>query len=756
MRRRIGRIIRSRRLWLGMLGAVMLSIAGLAAWLLPDLPDLNRLDDGLKRPSTRIFDRHGALLYEILPPEQGRNTPISLQDIPHHCQQAVIATEDAGFYTHPGVDAAGVLRALWINLRGGDVLAGGSTITQQVARMVFLDATDRSLKRKLQEMLLALRLETAYSKDEVLALYLNQAYFGTQAYGIEAAARAYFAKPAAQLSLSQCALLAGLLQAPALYDPRLNPDAARERQGVTLRLMFERGIITAPEAARALDEPWALASVPFPIRAPHFVMMVWAQLQRDYPDNLYGLDVYTTLDLGWQESAERIVNQQLGRLNDPNRPDRPPANADSAALVALHPRTGEVLALLGSPDYFDARISGAVNAALALRQPGSTLKPFTYALTMSPTRPTPWTGATLIHDVATAFTTGRGELYVPNNYGGAEHGWVTLREALASSYNIPAVVALESVGVPALVELASRAGMTSLAENPYLDLAVTLGGGEVRLLSLTQAYAIFANGGYRIDPVLIRQIETRDGTRLYRYAPHPPSERLIDARVAWMITDILGDEEARTPAFGRGSPLNLGRPAAAKTGTTTDARDNWVVGYTPSVVVGVWVGNPDNRPMIAATGISGAGPIWHHFMQQILAGTPVEVFSRPEGLTRLPACQNPDCTSRRPEWAIDGTQPLVLVADSSSDGTPRIQSPFDGGVYQINAATPRQTQRLRLEVNVPASVGVDWVLNGQVIASGPRTWWPLEAGDYQLFARLTETDGRTHQSAPIQFSVIAP
>ncbi|MCU0464996.1 MAG: PBP1A family penicillin-binding protein [Anaerolineae bacterium] len=755
------RVLRSRRFWLGLVGLLVAIVVGLALWLLPDLPDLNQLGDGLKRPSTRIFDRHGALLYEILSPTEGRNTPVAIADIPPHCRAAVIATEDANFYTHPGVDPVGVLRALWINLRGGEVVAGGSTITQQTARMVFLDPLDRSLKRKLQEMILAVRLETAYSKDEVLALYLNQAYFGSLAYGIEAAARAYFGKSASALSVAECALLAGVLQAPALYDPLTNPDAARERQGVALRLMFERGDLTAAEAARALDEPLAFAAAPFPIQAPHFVMAVWTQLARDYPDRLYrdGLDVYTTLDLSWQQAAERVARQQLFFLNDPNQTERTPVGADSAALVALDPHTGEVLAMLGSPNYFDADISGAVNGTLALRQPGSTLKPFTYAAAMDPDRPNPWTAATITQDVVTAFTTRKGELYVPTNFGNVEHGPVTVREALASSYNIPAVAALEAVGVRSMVDLAARAGMTSLWDNPDLDLAVTLGGGEVRLLDLTQAYAVFANGGYRVAPVMITRVAVRGQETLYEWTPPALTERLIDPRVGWLITDMLADDVARTNGFGRGSLLNIGRPAAAKTGTTTDSRDNWVVGYTPSVVVGVWVGNPDNRAMVNATGLTGAGPIWHHFIRQVLAGTPPEPFPQPDGLVRVDIClpsgllATIDCPTRRAEWFIPGTQPTETLA-RGIDGV-RVVSPLPGAVYQLSAGLPHDAQRIRLGLEAPPdAVQTEYLINGEVVSESVQGWWALVPGNYVAVGRVTLPDGSTVESAPVHFSVL--
>ena len=299
---------------------------------------------------------------------------------------------------------------------------------------------------------------------------------------------------------------------------------------------------------------------------------------------------------------------------------RAPANANNAALVALHPQTGEVLTLLGSPDYFDESNDGAVNAALAYRQPGSTLKPFTYAEAMNPAHSDPFSAATMLLDVRTPFITKKLESYVPANYGHVEHGPVLLREALASSYNIPAVVTLEHIGIERFVNFVSDLGLDNLRDNASVDLSITLGGGEVRLLDLAEAYAAFANGGYDIEPQLILSIEDASGQQIYRYQPPPLHRRLIDQRIAHIISDILSHNAARIPSFGENSPLNLGFPAAAKTGTTTDFRDNWVVGYTPDLVVGVWVGNADNAPMLGVSGVSGAGPIYNLFMRTVKRG----------------------------------------------------------------------------------------------------------------------------------------
>ena len=570
------------------------------------------------------YDRHGRLLYEILPPQQGRNRILPLSEIPQHCRNAIIATEDANFYRHPGVDPLGIARALWLNLRGGEIVAGGSTITQQTARLLLLDPqrqSERSLRRKLRELALALQLQRRFSKDEVLALYLNQVYFGNLAYGIDAAARVYFQKGARDLSLAECALLAGIVQNAIHNDPLAQRERAKSRQAVALRLMAQQGTISAAESRAALADELQFAAVPFPIEAPHFVMEVWRILERDFGAELHagGLEVITTVDRDWTRQARDIVRSQLRALNHPANGARP-AHANNAALVALDPRTGEVLTLLGSPDYFDETIDGAVNAALAYRQPGSTLKPFTYAEAMNPAYSDAYTAATMLLDIRRPFVTNKNESFVPANYGHVEHGPVLLREALASSYNIPAVAALEHIGVERFVRFVSELGLDNLRDNARVDLSITLGGGEVRLLDLAEAYAALANGGFDVEPQLILSITNARGEQVYQYEAPPLTRRLLDERVAYIITDILSDNRARLPSFGLNSPLNVGFPAAAKTGTTTDYRDNWVLGYTPDLVVGVWVGNADNAPMHNVSGVSGAGPIYNLFLRMVTRG----------------------------------------------------------------------------------------------------------------------------------------
>ena len=663
---------------------LILVAAGVIAWrwLVTDLPALDRLTENLVVPSTRILARDGRLLYEITDPAGVHHTTVPLAQIPLALQQATIATEDASFYSNPGVDVVGILRALWIDATGGEVLAGGSTITQQVARNMLLDPQERAqrtLTRKLRESILAWRLSRAYSKDDVLALYLNQTYYGHLAYGVEAAAQTYFGKSAVDLDLAESALLAGLPQAPSNYDPLLYPQAAQVRQAVVLDLMARHGDIT-PEAARlAKAESLQYASAAFPIEAPHFVFYVWNLLEQKYgPDVLNsGLTVLTTLDLDLTHTAESIARRRLAEIASRQGA---PANATDAALVALDPRTGQILAMLGSPGYFDAPDSGAINLAVAPRQPGSAIKPITYSAAFSPeycpshasttnnyqlpitNYSCPWTPATMILDVRTAFTTKEGFSYVPQDYDRAYHGPVSAREALAGSLNVPAVLTLDHVGLSTVLGLAGRMGLTTLSDADRYGLALTLGGGEVRLLDLTAAYGVFANGGLRVEPVSILKVQDAAGRVIEQWHP-ATGARVLDERVAYLITDILSDNTARAATFGFNSMLQIGRPAAAKTGTTTDYRDNWTLGYTPDLVAGVWVGNANDTPMIDLSGVSGAGPIWHDFMRAALAGKPESAFSQPAGLVRAEVCvpsgllPTPQCPRTRSEWFLPGTAP---------------------------------------------------------------------------------------------------
>jgi 1A family penicillin-binding protein len=672
----------SRRRWLLFFLLVGLAFS-LGAWflyslLVVDLPPAGELPKRAAEPSSKIYDREGRLLYEIIDPHGGKHTPIPLTEVPLYLRRATIATEDASFYSNPGLDWWAILRALYINLRGGEVISGGSTITQQTARNMLLSPQERrqrTLLRKLRETILAWRLARTYSKDEILALYLNETYYGSLAYGVEAAAQAYFGKRVGELDLAECALLAGLPQAPGLYNPLQNPKAARQRQGLVLGLMVKQGYISAEEAQLAAEERLHFAPVPFPIRAPHFVMYVRGLLgQRLGEETLQqgGLSIYTTLDLEMQQAAERIVRHRLAKLAacPPGSRRCIPGgrNVSSAALVALDPHTGEILVMLGSPDYFDDSVQGAVNATTATRQPGSSIKPITYAAAFDPRQPdgrTPLAASTMMVDVRTAFLTREGQPYVPQNYDRTWRGPVLLRQALASSYNLVAVKVLDYVGLENMIDLARRMGITTFDDSERFGLALTLGGGEVRLLELTAAYAAFANDGLRVHPLAVTRVEDSQGRILWQVGSGI-GQRVLDERVAYLITDILSDDQARISAFGEGSVLGIYRPAAVKTGTTTDWRDNWTVGYTPDLVVGVWAGNPDNQPMRQVTGLTGAAPIWHDFMVEILKGRPVAHFVEPPGVTRLEVCADngllpgPYCPRRIEEIFISGTEPEIV------------------------------------------------------------------------------------------------
>ncbi len=756
----------------------------LYGWLFYDLPDPADLSAYTTAPSSKIYDRYGRLLYEMPPPYTGSHTPVSLTDVPPALIWATIATEDATFYTNPGLDAWAILRAVWINVQGGEVLSGGSTITQQLVRTVMFEPNaymDRSLRRKLRELIVAARLTRGYSKDDILALYLNETYYGAMAYGVEAAAQTYFGKPVRDLDVAECALLAGLPQAPAIYNPLEALAAARERQAVVLDLMVKQGYLSAEDAELAKDEALAFAAAPFPIRAPHFVMMVRGLLEKELGlERLQagGLNIYTTLDVDLTDAARDMMRHRLALLATCHyAAECPPGghNVRNAAVVALDPTTGEILALVGSPDYFSARIDGAVNGATALRQPGSAIKPLTYAAAFARGDFTP---ATMLLDVRTAFVTQEGAPYVPLNYDLQFRGPVRLREALASSYNVIAVKVLDAIGIDALLTLARQMGITTFDKADRLGLALTLGGGEVRLLELTAAYAAFANGGTRITPVAVLRVE--DATGMVIWTPEQPlAARVLDARVAYLISDILSDDLARAPTFGEGSALTLaGRPAAVKTGTTTDFRDNWTVGYTPDLVVGVWVGNADNEAMKDVSGVSGAAPLWHDVMEAALKGTPVHDFARPEGLVDVTVCAisglrpNPNCPHRVTETFIAGTQPTQTCAvhqviedvlytvlppeahewarehglpqptdiippeaDVPASTTLRIIHPDQGSVYRLDPALPRAEQRIALVVETDAAwATVTLLLDGTPLQEWRRPpyrlLWPLMVGEH--------------------------
>lgn len=630
---------------------------------LPNVEDLRQRASAFE--TTRIFDRNGNLLYEILDPNAGRRTYVTLEEISPYVVAATIATEDKAYYSHPGFDWLAILRAFWQNAQGGDTVSGASTITQQLARLLFLSAEERfeqSYMRKVREALIAAEMTRRYSKDEILELYLNEAYYGNLAYGIEAAAETYFATTASNLTLPQASFLAGLHQAPAVYDIYTNRDATLTRLQQVLTLMYEASaeqgciyVSNSPEricvnsdaavAAYVEMETYQFNTPEVQMRYPHWVNYVRSLLEAKFDaQTIYrsGFSVYTTLDPGLQDAAEQIVAEQVASLAS--------YNAGNGALVAIRPATGEILAMVGSVDFYDENIDGQVNMVTSpTRQPGSSIKPITYLAAFE----RGWTPATLLWDVPSEFPPSGDPNdprppYIPVNYDGRFHGPVTVRLALANSYNIPAVKALQFVGIyddnateaqEGMIGMARRLGITSLERQDY-GLSLTLGGGEVSLMEMTEAYGVLANSGRRMPAVAILRIVDHDGNVVEEYQ-FPPGEQVIRAEHAYLITSILSDNEARTPAFGPNSVLSLPFAAAAKTGTTNDFRDNWTLGYTPDLAVGVWVGNADYTPMQGTSGLTGAAPIWSQFMQvaiqQLTGGNP-SPFYRPAGIVDRVIC----------------------------------------------------------------------------------------------------------------------
>ncbi|MFN8533906.1 MAG: PBP1A family penicillin-binding protein [Dehalococcoidia bacterium] len=620
--------------------------------------------------STRILDRDGELLYELFDPNAGRRTRIPLSEMPRAVVSATVATEDRTFFENQGVDYQGIARAIYLNLTGTGE-GGGSTITQQLIRNVLIPEEDRQAEldqtrpkadrerlrytRKLKEILLAVQIDRLYSKEQILEMYLNEIYYGNLSYGIEAAAQGYFGKSVREVTLAEASLLAGLPQSPVEYDPTVNPRAARERQSDVLELMRRAGFVSAAEADRVREEPLQFRAARFDIKAPHFVFYVRDLLQETYgADRLYrgGLTVQTSLDLDLQREAERIAKNHIESVSR--------FNARNAALVALDPKNGEVLAMVGSVDYFDRDIDGQVNVALAERQPGSSIKPITYVTAFKKG----YTPATVVMDEPLTVPDVRGKAFAPKNNDGKFRGPVKLRTALATSLNIPAIKVLQFAGLTDTVEMARNMGITSFKDPSRYGLSLTLGGGEVRLLDLTAAYGVFASGGIYHPPAPILKVTDVDGRTIFEHQTKD-DRRPLTPELTYLITDILSDNAARAPEFGFDSPLRLSRPAAAKTGTTDDSRDAWTMGYTPDLVTGVWVGNSNNAAMVNLLGSRAAGPIWHDFMEVAHRDYAVHGFARPPGIISVTVCaernEKGECSQSSSDIYLQGVTPKTPI-----------------------------------------------------------------------------------------------
>ncbi|MEO8287908.1 MAG: PBP1A family penicillin-binding protein [Chloroflexota bacterium] len=585
--------------------------------------------NGISSQTTKIYDRNGNLLYDFVDEATGRREELPLSKISPLVISATIAAEDANFYNNPGVDLFAILRAVRINL-SGEGSSGASTITQQLARNIFMSREERqstSPDRKIKEAVLAIQLTQNYSKDDIMSLYLNQTFYGHRAYGIAGAALTYFGKPADELTLPEAALLAGLPQAPTEYDPFVNRDAAIRRQAYVLDQMEKQGMITPEQTIAAKNETVAIRFTEYSVdlKAPHFVYYVKQYLEQKYGADVSeaGLKVYTTLDLDVQSAAEKVARDRIDQLKK--------EKATNAAIVIMKPHTGEILAMVGSVDYNNTAIDGQVNVAIAERQPGSSFKPITYATAFKKG----WTPGTVVLDTLTGFSNPGQKDYVPKNYDGRDHGWVTVRESLGNSLNIPAVKALQFAGVQNTIDTAHDMGIKGLNRGTdWYGLSLTLGGGEVTLLDMTNAYSTFANGGVEVDASPIMKIEDAQNRTIYQLDSDPIGTQALDPRISYMITSILSDNKARSAAFGANNPLKLSFPAAAKTGTTDDNRDSWTMGYTPDLTVGVWVGNSNNDEMLKVTGAIGAAVIWNKMMETFYASPQfVELLRGPDGKT---------------------------------------------------------------------------------------------------------------------------
>lgn len=751
-----------------------------AAWIrLGPLPD--GLLDEPARPSTVVVDRHGVGLHEALSSSQTRVVPLTAAALPRPLVAATVAAEDRRFWQHPGVDAIAIARALRTNLVEGQIVEGGSTMTQQVAKLL-LNRRDpsrvRGIVAKVHEAIVALRLEHRFSKAELLAMYLNVAPYGNQFVGVERASRGYFGVPAAMTTPAQAAFLAGLPQRPSEFNPYRHRESALRRQRSVIRRMEASGALTSDQAREALDERIAFGPREPSLTAPHFVAMVLEASGTPRPAR-----IETTLDAGLQADVAGIIESQ--------RPALRSHGAHNVAVVVLDNARGEWLAWEGSGDYFDSANGGTINGPMMPRQPGSALKPFTYALAFERGA----TPATVLADVPSSFPTAEpGIVYSPRNYDGRFRGPLLARHALAGSENVPAVALASELGVPSLLRFFGRAGLTTFDKTAaYYGLGVTLGNAEVRLSELVAAYAAFARGGEWIEPSAVRRAAAEPRRTLQVMSP----------RTAFWITDVLSDPEAREFVFGRGGSLELPFTVAVKTGTSQAYHDNWTIGYSRHVTVGVWVGNFDRTPLRNSSGVTGAGPIFNAVMlaaERHLTGTTTgsqdAIVPIPSGVVRRDICAlsgqtaNAWCPIRRREW-VAGDAPTIpcawhhldddglhtfwppqyqqWVRDNGLDrshevhvttthvGTPSsrptrvrettsatpltIVSPPADATYLVDPTLRREYQTLPLRAVATMSGPIEWSVSGTIVGSANATGgvdWPLAPGRHRIVARDVE------------------
>ena len=681
----------------------LLATTLLAAVVGPRVAPLDEPESRGGVPGTVVLDSRGVLLSRDI--TGGVRIPVPLGAVAPVMRRATVSAEDRRFYQHPGIDPLAVARAA---ASIGARASGASTITQQLARRLYLAGDGAPLAvRKAKEAALALALEGRLSKDAILELYLNDVYYGRGAYGIEAAARVYFGISAKDLDLAHAAYLAGLPQRPSAYDPEVDPVPALERPRYVLARLVDDGAAMQSDADAAARQPLRPLPAAAPAVAPAFVDRALAELARVRPDLAArsGLIVETTLDAGLQVEADRVARLDLR--------DVTARNVTNAAVVAIEPSTGRILALVGGATDADPRHGGWIDMTVAPRQPGSALKPFLYAAAFE----RGYTPASSLLDVPTTFQTERG-VYAPLNYDRTFHGPVSLRTALASSLNVPAVRTLDAIGVDAMLEIAHRFGLRTLIAAETYGLSLTLGGGEVPLLDLTSAYAALAAEGRLAEPYAVERVRDAQGRILYEHAA-APARAVLSSQHAYLLADILSDASARVPGFGDATPFDLPFPAAVKSGTSTSYRDNWTVGFTPEIAVGVWVGNSDGAPMVDVSGVEGAAPIWRDVMTAAALGRRMTWYAPPPGIVEATVCAptgllpGADCPSPTEEIFAAGTAPLeherywVRLAD----GTMAVDPPIEARAWAADAgfalAAPQGSgERIRIVTPTPGSVFV--------------------------------------------------
>lgn len=655
-------------------------------FILKDLPSPRKLTSPDFLPySTQIFDRNDQLLYDVY--VEKNRSPVKLTELPEHIKWSTIAAEDKDFYQHKGFAISGIVRGAY-NTVFKKSLQGGSTISQQLVKNTLL-TQERTVRRKIREALLTVSLEIIYSKDEILEMYLNQTPYGGTAYGISAASQLYFGKEPTKLSLAEASLLAGLPASPTRYSPfGAQPELAKNRQSYVLDQMVAMQKIDQPKADEAKNEKLNYTIRGQGIKAPHFVMWVKNQLIDQFGEKMVdsgGLKVTTTLDWELQDFAQQAVASEVAKLKK--------ENVTNGSALVTNPKTGEILAMVGSKDYFAEDIDGNVNITTSLRQPGSSIKPLNYALAIDRRIITP---ASLIIDIPTCFSVKGQKGYCPDNYDRQFHGAIQTRFALGNSYNIPAVKTLTYNGLIDFVASASAMGITTFTDPKNYGLSLTLGGGEVRMVDMSTAFSTLANAGRKTNLTGILKVEKTNGEVLYEYqnqvglGQNQENEPVISPETAYLISHILLDNNARQPTFGQSSFLVVKNhpEVSVKTGTTNDKRDNWTIGYTPSYLTTVWVGNNDNKPMSAvASGITGASPIWNKIMRFAL-----ERKDKEEG-------KNYQEWPTKPEDVVGAS---ICVTSGLLPGDSGCPTRYE---YFIKGTIPRDTENLKKQIQINKATG---------------------------------------------------